>query len=319
MIRKKKKIILISLFCFFTAKLFSKKTPDKEITIVFEGLPMDGIEMSQQDILTLNYSLTELLKILKIPSVGFINEKKISEPNDTNLERRKAILDLWTKNNLTLGNFTYQRLSPNEVTFENYIDDVEKGEKLSREFLKKVGKNLIYFRSPYEQKIKDENKKNDILNYLHNKNYTIVPKTIENDDDIFNVCYLNSRVKDDSLVSNYVVKKYLDHTKNMLDYYESLSLKTKKEIFPQILVLKLNLLNIDVLPYIVSMIQERGYKLENLNKIINYSIYISLSDEQKMLNFWEQISNDSLPVRPKIPIVIEKLYQQIAKQINILE
>ena len=309
------KFVIIFLLIINFSFSQQKEKPLKEIAIIFDGIPIEGIELSNSYTLTFNYELTRALNIIKVPSVGFVNEKRIAEPLDTNLERRKVVLELWTKNNLTLGNYTYSRLNPNEVSYKEYINDIKKGEKFSNEFLSRKNKKVVFFRFPFEGRLDDKKKEKKILNFIKKQGYTIVPKTISNDDKIFDICYLKAKSINDSIIADYVVQKYLEYTTKSIEYYEKLSIKLKGKYIPQIFSLHMNLINTQNLPYIISILQSKGYKIVDLNTIINKSIYLNMSQEQKMENFWKVLNNGINPKeRIKLPVVIEALYNQQKKK-----
>ena len=85
------------------------------VALTFDDLPAAGTRnpdedqsLSTPDIRAINEAMVSTLKRHHAPAVGFVNERGISEAPD--VEERRAILRIWVRAGLDLGNHTYSQL-----------------------------------------------------------------------------------------------------------------------------------------------------------------------------------------------------------------
>ena len=85
------------------------------VALTFDDLPAAGTRnpdedqsLSTPDIRAINEAMVSTLKRHHAPAVGFVNERGISEAPD--VEKRRAILRIWVRAGLDLGNHTYSQL-----------------------------------------------------------------------------------------------------------------------------------------------------------------------------------------------------------------
>jgi peptidoglycan/xylan/chitin deacetylase (PgdA/CDA1 family) len=84
-----------------------------------------------------------------IPAIGFVNEMKLYDKNNTAISWQIKLLNQWVDNGLELGNHTYSHPDYNNLSFQAFSRDVLKGEIFTREILNRNGLALTYFRHPF--------------------------------------------------------------------------------------------------------------------------------------------------------------------------
>ena len=149
------------------------------IALTFDDLPALTILKDQASVNYLNAKLLQGLKRNKITATGFVNESKIDE-----LDRPQQIriLERWLKASMDLGNHTYSHESPNILGAAAYINDIVRGEPVTRGLLAARHRRIGWFRHPYLETGTPEAVKREIDDWLRAHGYRIAPVTIDADD-----------------------------------------------------------------------------------------------------------------------------------------
>ncbi len=117
---------IINLLLFNVAISFTAFPQVKKVAIFVDDLPfVVGISTELEYEATQN--ILDVFNKNKIPAIGFVNEGKIFN-NPEKEEARKRTLSLWESNGYYLGNHTYSHGSLNNVSVEDYQQDILKGE-----------------------------------------------------------------------------------------------------------------------------------------------------------------------------------------------
>lgn len=151
--------LLFLLIIFSTSAFAQTQNKERFVAVTFDDLPfVNHTVYSPDQQKERTEKLLNIFKKYKIPAVGFVNENKIFI-DDTLKEERLSVLKQWNDNNFELGNHTYSHRSLNNISVEEYKQDILKGEKFTKELLAEKGKQLRYFRYPFLQKGNEEAKK----------------------------------------------------------------------------------------------------------------------------------------------------------------
>ena len=79
-------------------------------------------------------------QVEKVPVTIFVNEAQLNVPGQR--DARAAVLDQWLDAGFELGNHAYSHRSANQVPFEQFADDVVKGEVIMRPLVERRGQKL---------------------------------------------------------------------------------------------------------------------------------------------------------------------------------
>ncbi|MEW5676639.1 polysaccharide deacetylase family protein [Flavobacterium enshiense] len=215
--------------------------------------------------------LLNTLDSLKIPVGIFINEGKLFQ--EDSLIRRNH-LDNWANRNyVTLGNHTFSHLRYSDVGFDAFTADVKKGEIISRGLARKNGKNLKYFRFPYNDLGKDSLQHQAIKDFLKQNNYQLTPFTIESIDWMYNYVYEYYLSQNERQKAQETGQAYVAITLAYFEYVEKLSQEKYGRDIRQIYMCHDNILNAVYLPSILEALRLKNYKFISLKKALKDKVY----------------------------------------------
>ncbi|HAT6826217.1 TPA: polysaccharide deacetylase family protein [Legionella pneumophila] len=238
-------LLLFSIFFLIGFNnVFAQK---KAIAITIDDLPFVGEYR--------NFHLNMMMNTMKdekIPATGFIIAKEVRPDN-------WEILHKFRDAGFGLGNHTFSHANLNKLKTKEYIQEIKEADSL----LMPVLTEPKYFRYPYLA-MSSGNKKNKILCYLEKHHYQVAPITIDSKDFVFNQRLLS--------VPELGRRAYLDELKPFyLDFIWQQTLKAEEHTQyhhnpdqAQILLIHANLLNAYVLPDIINLYKQNGYKFVSL-------------------------------------------------------
>lgn len=266
-----KKIIAISIILFFAIP--ASNAQEKQICITVDDLPTVLYYIAENNFkLALTKGFIKQFTLNNIPAIGFVNENKLyrnTKPDPSAID----LVELWLKSGLELGNHTYSHVNYHRVSFEEYTNDIIKGEVIIRGLANKYHRELKYFRHPYLMSGKTKQGADSLRNFLVKQNYTEAPVTIDNEDYLFAKPYEKAFLKDDILEMTSIGTAYLEFTKEKLAYYENISLNIFHRHIPQIFLIHANKLNLDYLDELLKLFKENDYSFVSLSKVLEDKAY----------------------------------------------
>lgn len=247
------------LFCIgFFLFSFNCFAEQREIAITIDDLPLVGSKMNTPG--NQQRSTERFMRIIQafsenhVPATGFVIAGAIEKGQWEFLEQFRSA-------GLMIGNHTYSHKNLNQMNADAYIADIDKADKILSPLLTEPK----YFRYPY---LAEGNKvsKPKVLEYLTSKNYHIAPVTIDSKDFRFNeeLYHVPYRARE-----NYILTKMKGR---YLDYIWQQTLKAEKHTngqpVKQILLIHANLLNSYLLPDVIQMYKQNGYKFITLTEAL---------------------------------------------------
>ncbi|MBI4747014.1 MAG: polysaccharide deacetylase family protein [Acidobacteria bacterium] len=294
-----------------------EQTPESPvIAITFDDLPLNGRQTS----LILQHKMTQRLiytiRTNRIAAVGFVNEAQLFEYGE--IDRRVDLLKLWVDAELELGNHTYSHPSLHETPVEVFMEDIIRGETVTKMLYKPKKLPLRYFRHPYLRAGLSPETRAQIESFLSRRGYTIAPVTIENSDWMFNALYTPAKLAGKKHEMQAVGQAYVTYTEEMFAYFEALSEAVLGRQVRHILLLHSNELNADYFDELVGLMKKRGYHFVSLEEALADPAY-----QQPDTYFgkggisWLQrwaISKEMTPrfrKKPEPPVDIQKSFGQL--------
>jgi peptidoglycan/xylan/chitin deacetylase (PgdA/CDA1 family) len=205
-------------------------------------------------------AILETLKAHRAPAVGFLNENKLEAPTAEERAARLALLQRWIDAGHKLANHTYSHPDANARTVEAYVEDIDKGERLTKAMQRRS--TPVYFRYPMTHAGDTAEKKAGIAKALAARGYTIAPHTIENMDFVYDMVWLTA----DAAGRQRLRDSYFELTFAATDFAE----RKARELFgrddvPQVLVIHANALNAELLGPMLERYAARGYRFITLD------------------------------------------------------
>jgi peptidoglycan/xylan/chitin deacetylase (PgdA/CDA1 family) len=241
------------------------------VALTFDDLPAVGTRnpdedrsLSTPDIRAMNEAMVSTLKRHHAPAIGFVNERGISEAPDA--EERRAILRLWLRAGLDLGNHTYSHADLNQLSAEEFEQEIEKGEASIGPLMRDAGKLLAFFRFPFNHTGDTKDKHEAIATYLRKRGYALATCTIDNEDYNFERAYGVMLARHDDQSARKLKAAYLEYTSTEIDYYAGLHKQVFGREIPQVMLLHANRLNAAVLEDVLTMFETKGYQFVSLAK-----------------------------------------------------
>ena len=241
----------------------------KQIAITIDDLPCAGGCRSLSEMQAITARITTALK--GTPTIGFVNEIGLQVQGER--DARVQLLQLWLDAGLTLGNHTYSHPDPNKIPLDQYTDDIARGEVVTRALVEGRGLKLRYFRHPYTHTGPTAEYKQGLEKFLTSRGYEIAPFTLENSDYIWALVHRRAVERKDLETAGRVRKEYVEHLGISLQAAEQISRKMFQREIPQILLMHASLLNSEVLPEMLRLFRDHGYKVIQLEAALQDPAY----------------------------------------------
>ena len=263
------KLTFAILFCFVLSIAVSAQ---RSVAITIDDLPVVSTRSDLKNRREITKKLLGHIKKAKIPVIGFVNENKLYKNGERDADQI-ALLQMWLDAGLELGNHTYSHRSLNAIPLKEYEDDLIKGEIITKELLKKQGRDIRFFRHPYLQTGRTMEIKNEFAGFLAAHGYRIAPISIDNADYIFSRAYDIAFDKGDKKLMKKVGDAYVPYMEAKLEYWERQSMKLFGREVSQTLLIHANFINSDHLDDLAKMFKKRGYKFVDLETALKDEAY----------------------------------------------
>jgi len=198
-----------------------------------------------------------------VPVTGLVNEKGAE---DLGLASGAEVLREWIKLGFDLGNHTYSHPDFNELTVEQFEDEIVHGEKTFVPLMKDASRESRFFRFPFNHTGDTKDKHDAVAAFLAQRGYQTAPCTIETEDWMFNAAYFLMRSRHDDASAARLRKDYVDFTAAEIDYFSALNKQVLGYEPPQIMLLHDNPLNADVIEDLLALFEKRGYRFVSLTQ-----------------------------------------------------
>lgn len=276
------KLLKLFLIIFFTSLcceiVFSQNT-QKEICISVDDLPYNIL--SSTDINKGQYITDRLLAAFrryKVVVLGSVNAGKLYSNGILDSGKVK-MLNQWLDSGMILANHTFGHKNYNELSFYEFKSDIIDGEICLKELLEERNLKLKYFRHPFLFRGETKEKADSLQYFLDSLGYIIAPVTIDNSDYIFAWAYEKAISTNNDSLAKRIGRDYITYMSDVLDYYESQSIKIAGYNVKQILLMHANLLNADYIQGLLKMYADKGYKFISIDEALTDRCFGEFKDE----------------------------------------
>ena len=264
------KIRFAAVLLFNFAILFAQT---KNICFTIDDLPVVSYGMNDTTFQrNLMNGIIQSFKKHNIPAIGFVNEFKLYKDEKIN-SFQVSLLKNWVANDLELGNHTFSHPDYNKTNFNNFTEDLLKGEIITKEILLENNKSIKYFRHPYLHLGNTKAKYDSLNNFLKSKNYVTAPVTIDNEDYLFALAYKRALSNNDTALSKNIGKDYINYMEEKLHYFEGQSQKLFGKNINHILLMHASWLNSNFIDSLAIMLKRNGYNFISLEETLKDDLY----------------------------------------------
>lgn len=259
-------VLICLIFSFADAQ-------DKKICITVDDLPTVTYGIDEPVFAKeITIDLINTFNKYDIPAIGYVNEVKLYQ-NEILDSSKVRLLEIWLQNGYDLGNHTYSHPNFHEVPFEEFTEDVIKGEKITAPLAQEYGKEYNYFRHPYLRIGLRQTQADSLKKFLDQHGYTEAPVTVDNEDYIFALAYHRAYEDGNSLLMNKIGSAYVDYMEEKLLFFEQQSQKLFDRNINQTLLTHANLLNAHYMDELAEMYQNNGYEFVSQTEILEDEAY----------------------------------------------
>lgn len=287
----------------------------RAVAVTFDDLPYQatGAELcNPARAMALTGDFVDMLRPLDTRAAVFVNEGKVCEAQRASL--LPALLNLWLDAGLDLGNHTATHINIHRTSVEAYLADLDAGAPASQAALAARGRSLRFFRHPYLFTGETAEKKAAIAAGLAERNYTIAPVTIDNNDWMFAAVYRKAEAAGNEALKTRIGEAYVAHMTAVLDHWEPYSAELTGGREPaQVLLLHVHTLNRDWYPRIHALYLARGYRFVTLDEALADPVYAHADDYVRAngvswLHRWTFSEGRSIRWEPEPPKWIVEAY-----------
>jgi peptidoglycan/xylan/chitin deacetylase (PgdA/CDA1 family) len=263
-------LLLLGLITLAGGSAAQAPVQTRKVAITIDDGPAVGTGRNLDAFLKVANALREGFIAEKVPAIMFINERQLHVEGER--DRRVEVVRQWIEAGLDLGNHTYSHPRLDNSRVSGYLDDILKGEVISRPLLEERGKKLRWFRYPFLATGNAETA-GVIEDFLAQRGYRIAPVSVDYADYSYSGVYSRhlrsgAREKADDLFAT--VMSRLDES---FTRAEKRSIEVLGYELPQILLIHCNEMNALTLRTTIQRIRKRGYTFVSLDEAMDDPAY----------------------------------------------
>jgi peptidoglycan/xylan/chitin deacetylase (PgdA/CDA1 family) len=196
-----------------------------------------------------------------VPVTGFVIQRGV---DDLGTAAGTAILRDWVRRGFDLANHTYQHPDFDDLTVEQFEDQVLRGEATFVPLMKSAGRQPQFFRFPFNHTGDTEGKHDALAAFLKQHGYRLAPCTIETSDWMFAAAYGLMLAAHDKAPAARLRSDYLAFTAAQIDYFNDLNKQVLGYDPPQIMLIHDNQLNADVIEDLLAIFEKKQFHFVSL-------------------------------------------------------
>lgn len=267
--------LLLSIFFTMVQADGSVSRPlQRAVAVTFDDLPFIAGARTNSDVRELSARLLKQITDNAMPAVGFVNEAKLYALGELD-PQQVSILESWLAAGLELGNHTYSHASLNRNPLADLMQDVIRGEAVTKQLMLDQGKPLRYFRHPFLHVGKTAETRNAFEKFLADRGYIVAPVSINHAEWVFAAAYDKVGRQGDEAEMRRVSEAYIPYMEQVFIEAEKQSFNLFGYEIKQVLLLHANALNAVHLGDLAAMLKQRGYVFITLDEALQDRAYRS--------------------------------------------
>lgn len=266
---------LISLAAALAVLSSPVAAQDRRIAVTFDDLPFQTTPEALCDpaqVRALTDAFLNMLAPLNSRATAFVNEGRMCD--QIRAEVLPEILNAWLDDGYELGNHTFSHINIHRSTPEAYLEDLDRGDDITRPLLRARGRDLVWFRHPFLFTGETPEKRAALDAGIAARGYRVAVVTVDNEDWRFGQAYRRAEADGDRALMERIGEAYVEHMAAVLDVMEPYSADLNGGVEPpQVLLLHANSLNRYWYPAIHTLLLSRGYVFVTLEEAMDDPIY----------------------------------------------
>jgi len=264
-------VSMIAAIAFGLVLLEAQSAAPRRVAITIDDGPVVNEMSDLGRFQRITNGLIGSFQVEKVPVTMFLNERQLNVQGQR--DARAAVVEQWLNAGFELGNHTYSHPSPNKVSVSQFLDDVVKGEVVTRALLEQRGRQLVWLRYPYLHSGATAVDHQAIVDSLAQRNYRVAPVTVDYADYTFAGAYSRELHRGNIEAAEKIKQAYLDQVDVGFDYAERSSLELFGREVAQILLIHCNELNSLTLRESIARMRKRGYTFISLDEAMQDPAY----------------------------------------------
>ncbi|HEU5350077.1 MAG TPA: polysaccharide deacetylase family protein [Terracidiphilus sp.] len=242
-----------------------KKRP--VVALTFDDLPAaGGLHVGRTRLKTAE-TLADELRSHHLKGVyGFVNANSLEGDQDV-----QAALKIWIAKGMKIGNHTFSHPSLTDETAAEYIHDITEDEPALKQFAGKS--DWHWFRYPYLCEGDTLAKRNTVRDWLRAHGYRVAQVTLNFNDDDWDDAYGRCLEKHDEAGIAWLKESYLDNAREFLREGRQEELIALGHEIPNVLLLHATDFTTTMLPQLMEILHEDGFRFESLKKVESNAAY----------------------------------------------
>jgi peptidoglycan/xylan/chitin deacetylase (PgdA/CDA1 family) len=252
----------------------------RTVSLTFDDLPAPA-GVGAAEAAAINRDLLATLARHQAHAIGFvIGERAEQIPNRAG----RDILARWIDGGHDLGNHTYSHPDLNDLTVEQFGEQVDRVETSFRPLRPRSGG--VFLRFPFNHAGDTAAKRDAVRGLLKARGYDVATCTIDPSDQIFAPAYAIALARHDTGGSRRIRQEYLSHTAAIIDYYIGLHRQLFGRETSHVMLLHANRLNADALDDVLRMFEERQFRFVSLPEAQSDPAYQTADAPTKFGPMW---------------------------------
>lgn len=235
----------------------------RKLAVTIDDGPVTGAGNDLAAFLRIADALREAFVAEKVPAIMFVNERQFNV--DGQRDARVAVLHRWLDAGLELGNHTYAHGNLGEVGLASFLDEIVKGEVITRPLLAARGRKLEWFRFPFLASGSGDTAK-AVEEFLAKRGYRIAPVSVDYHDYSFAGTYSRHVRAGDTAKADAQFATVMQAVDAAFARCEARSVEVLGYELPQTLLIHCNELNALTLRRTLGRFRERGYEFVSLDE-----------------------------------------------------
>ena len=232
----------------------------ENVAITFDDLPLNGTLSPNITNTQLVQRVVTTLKRHHVPPVyGFVNAKRFEGSQDG-----AEALKLWVAAGEPVGNHTYAHPDLNTVSSELFLSNVAMNEPVL-ELLSKSD-DWHWFRYPFLREGDMLEKRRSVRVGLHERGYRIAQVTLDYEDYLWNTPYARCLAKADTASIGWLRSSYMMAASAYIDAARQSARLVFGRDISHVLLLHLGAFSDNILPDVLSLLQQKGFHLVTLEE-----------------------------------------------------